>query len=88
MYNAFRGQSSSTPSNCVTSTFALTDTPTNVKEDDVTHTATKEPPSHTEEETDANIQDKPEEPKQSTDANIEFISSSTHLPSITQAQLA
>nr|GFA65451.1 hypothetical protein [Tanacetum cinerariifolium] len=29
---------------------------------------------------------KPEEPKQSTDANIEFIGSSTHPPSITQAQ--
>nr|GEY52651.1 hypothetical protein [Tanacetum cinerariifolium] len=37
-------------------------------------------------ETDANIQDKPKEPNQSTDANIEFIGSSTHLPSITQAQ--
>nr|GFA50689.1 hypothetical protein [Tanacetum cinerariifolium] len=42
-------------------------------------------PSSTE-ETDANIQEKPEEPKQSIDANIKFIGSSTHPPSITQAQ--
>nr|GEU73724.1 hypothetical protein [Tanacetum cinerariifolium] len=70
----------------VTPTFALTDTLENVKGENATHTATKEPPSHTEGETGANIQDKPEEPKQSTDANIEFISSSTHLPLITQAQ--
>nr|GEX32283.1 hypothetical protein [Tanacetum cinerariifolium] len=49
--------------NCVTLTFALTDTPTNVKGENATHTATKEPSSHTEGETNANIQNKPEEPK-------------------------
>nr|GEW87663.1 hypothetical protein [Tanacetum cinerariifolium] len=54
--------------------------------ENATQTATKEPLSHTEGETDANIQEKPKELKQSTDANIEFIGSSTHLPSITQAQ--
>nr|GEV92817.1 hypothetical protein [Tanacetum cinerariifolium] len=87
MYNAFRGQSSLSPSSSVTLKFYLTDTPINVKEENATHTATIEHPSHTERETDANIQDKPEEPNQSTDENIEFIGSSTHLPSITQAQL-
>nr|GFC48704.1 hypothetical protein [Tanacetum cinerariifolium] len=53
--------------------------------ENATHNATKEPHSHTEGETDANIHDKPEEPKQSTNANI-FIGISTHLPLITQAQ--
>nr|GEZ23819.1 retrovirus-related Pol polyprotein from transposon TNT 1-94 [Tanacetum cinerariifolium] len=86
MYNAFRGQSSSAPSSSVTPTFALTNTLTNVKGDNATHTATKEPHSHTEGETDANIQEKPKEPKQLEDANIEFIGSSTHPPLITQAQ--
>nr|GEV88602.1 hypothetical protein [Tanacetum cinerariifolium] len=71
MYNDFRGQSFSAPSSSVTLTFALTNTLANVEGDNSTHTATKEPPSHNERETDANIQDKPKEPKQSTDANIE-----------------
>nr|GEU71160.1 retrovirus-related Pol polyprotein from transposon TNT 1-94 [Tanacetum cinerariifolium]GEU71315.1 retrovirus-related Pol polyprotein from transposon TNT 1-94 [Tanacetum cinerariifolium] len=62
MYNAFRGQSSSAPSSCDTSTFA--DTLVNVNGENATHTATKEPLSHTEEETDANMQDKPKEPKE------------------------
>nr|GEV65005.1 ABC transporter B family member 29, chloroplastic isoform X1 [Tanacetum cinerariifolium] len=74
------------PSSSVTLTFALTDTPANVEGENTTHTATKEPPSHTDGKTHANIQEKPEKPKQSTDANIEFIGSSTHPPSITQAQ--
>ncbi|GKA68862.1 hypothetical protein Tco_0768779 [Tanacetum coccineum] len=38
-----------------------------------TNTATKDPPFHTEGETDAIKQEKSEEPKHSTDANIEFI---------------
>nr|GEX57883.1 hypothetical protein [Tanacetum cinerariifolium] len=46
MYNAFRGQSSSAPSSSVTSTFAITDTPTNIEGENATHTATEEPPSH------------------------------------------
>nr|GEV80193.1 hypothetical protein [Tanacetum cinerariifolium] len=71
MYNAFRGQSSLAPSSNVTLTFALTDTLANVKGENTTHTTTKEPPSHTKGETDANIQEKTEEPNQSTYANIE-----------------
>nr|GEY02268.1 hypothetical protein [Tanacetum cinerariifolium] len=86
MYNAFRGKSFLAPSSSIALKFALIDTPVNVKGENTTHTATKEPPSHTKRETDANIQEKPEEPKQSTNANIEFIGSSTHLLSITQAQ--
>nr|GEV55508.1 retrovirus-related Pol polyprotein from transposon TNT 1-94 [Tanacetum cinerariifolium]GEV76571.1 retrovirus-related Pol polyprotein from transposon TNT 1-94 [Tanacetum cinerariifolium] len=70
MYNAFRGQSSLAPSSSVTLTFALTNTLANVEGENTTHTATKEPPSHTEGETDANIHNNFEEPKQSTDANI------------------
>nr|GEZ21312.1 hypothetical protein [Tanacetum cinerariifolium] len=85
MYNAFRGQSSSAPSSSVTLTFAITNTPVNVKGKNATYTATEEPPSHTEEETDANIHENPKEPKQSTDVNIRFIGSSTH-PPITKAQ--
>ncbi|GJS86042.1 hypothetical protein Tco_0752583 [Tanacetum coccineum] len=85
MYDAFRGQSSLAPSGSVTPTLALTRIPTNFKGENATQTATEEPPSHTEGETDANKQEKPEEPKQSTDPNIEFIGSSTHQPSITQA---
>nr|GEW39333.1 hypothetical protein [Tanacetum cinerariifolium] len=50
-----------------------------------THTATEDPPSHTEGETDNNIHEKPEEPKQSTDENVRFIGSSTY-PPITKAQ--
>nr|GEV54150.1 uncharacterized mitochondrial protein AtMg00810-like [Tanacetum cinerariifolium] len=79
------GQSSSAFLSSVTSTFDLTDTPTNVKGGNATHTATKEPPSHTKGETDVNIQDNPKEPKQSKDANT-FIGPSSHLPAITQAQ--
>nr|GEW54352.1 copia protein [Tanacetum cinerariifolium] len=68
--HAFKGQSSLASSSSVTPTFTLTDTPTNVEGENSTHTTTKEPPSHIEGETNANIQDKPEEPKQSTNANI------------------
>nr|GFB89086.1 retrovirus-related Pol polyprotein from transposon TNT 1-94 [Tanacetum cinerariifolium] len=82
MYNAFRSQSSSAPSSSVTLTFALTETSTNVEGENATHTATKEPSSHTEGETDANIHDKPEEPKQSTNANIFiYLQSLRHNPS-------
>nr|GEZ91903.1 hypothetical protein [Tanacetum cinerariifolium] len=63
MYNAFRGKSSLAPSSNVTPTFALSDTLTNVEGENATHTATKEPPSHTEGDTNANIQEKLEEPK-------------------------
>nr|GEW62860.1 hypothetical protein [Tanacetum cinerariifolium] len=52
--------------------------------ENTTHTTAKEPPSHTEGETDADIQKSLKNQKQSTDANIEFIDSSTHPPSITQ----
>ncbi|GJW36970.1 hypothetical protein Tco_0059890 [Tanacetum coccineum] len=48
---AFKGQSSSAPSSSVTPTLALTNIPANVKGEDVINTATKEPPSHTEGET-------------------------------------
>nr|GEY60854.1 copia protein [Tanacetum cinerariifolium] len=66
-------------------TFAITDTPANVEGENATYTTIEEPPSYTEGETDANIQEKPEEPKQSIDANTGFICSSTH-PPITKAQ--
>ncbi|GKG54242.1 hypothetical protein Tco_0557765, partial [Tanacetum coccineum] len=59
-------------------TLALTHIPTNVERENATNTATKEPPPHTEGETDANKNEKPE-------VNIELIGSSTQ-PSITQAQ--
>nr|GEW62705.1 retrovirus-related Pol polyprotein from transposon TNT 1-94 [Tanacetum cinerariifolium] len=65
------------PLSSVTPIFALTNTPANVKGKNTTHTTTKEPPYHTEGETDANIQEKPKKPKQSIDSNIEFIGSST-----------
>nr|GEV64300.1 hypothetical protein [Tanacetum cinerariifolium] len=81
-----QGQSSLASSSSVASTYALTDIPANVKEENTTHTATKEPPSHTEGESDVNIHEKPKEPKQSINAHIEFIGSSTHPPLITQAQ--
>nr|GEZ65348.1 hypothetical protein [Tanacetum cinerariifolium] len=55
MYNSFRGQSSSAPSSSVAPTFALTNIPSNVKGENTTHTAAKEPHSHTKGETDANI---------------------------------
>nr|GFC42158.1 hypothetical protein [Tanacetum cinerariifolium] len=55
MYNAFRGQSSSSPSISVTPTFALTGTPANVNGENATCNATKEPLSHTEGEIDVNI---------------------------------
>nr|GEY10214.1 hypothetical protein [Tanacetum cinerariifolium] len=48
MYNAFRGQSSSAPSSSVTLTFYLTNTLANVKGENATHTATKEPLFHIE----------------------------------------
>nr|GEW77559.1 hypothetical protein [Tanacetum cinerariifolium] len=68
--HASKAQSSLAPSSSVTLTFSITDTPTNVEGENATHTATKEPPSHTEGETDANIQEKSKEPKQSIDTNI------------------
>ncbi|GKA32792.1 hypothetical protein Tco_0719159 [Tanacetum coccineum] len=58
----------------------------NVEGENDTNTATKDPPSHTEGETDANRQEKSEELKHSIDANIELIGSSKLQPSITQAQ--
>ncbi|GJT27098.1 retrovirus-related pol polyprotein from transposon TNT 1-94 [Tanacetum coccineum] len=86
MYTVFKGQPSSAPSGSVTLTLALTYIPANVEGENATHTATEEPPSHTEGETDANMQEKPDETKQSTEANIKFIDPSTHQPQITQAQ--
>nr|GEX81246.1 hypothetical protein [Tanacetum cinerariifolium]GEX81258.1 hypothetical protein [Tanacetum cinerariifolium]GEX82508.1 hypothetical protein [Tanacetum cinerariifolium] len=85
MYNAFRIQSSLASLSSVTSTFSITDTPTNIKGENATHATTKEPLSHTKGETDANFQENPKEPKQSTDADIGFIGSFTH-PPITKAQ--
>ncbi|GJS52895.1 hypothetical protein Tco_0626257 [Tanacetum coccineum] len=84
MYAVFKGQPPSAPSGSVTPTLALTHIPANIEGENATHTGTKEPPSHTEGETDANIQEKPEEPKQ-TNASIEFIGSSTQQPQITLA---
>ncbi|GJZ67019.1 hypothetical protein Tco_0630259 [Tanacetum coccineum] len=51
IYQAFKGQSSSAPSSSVTPTLALTNIPANVKGENATNTATEEPPSHTEGET-------------------------------------
>ncbi|GJW80237.1 hypothetical protein Tco_0144212 [Tanacetum coccineum] len=51
IYQAFKGQPSSTPSGSVTPTLALTHIPTNVMGENATNTASEEPPSHTEEET-------------------------------------
>nr|GEY27861.1 hypothetical protein [Tanacetum cinerariifolium] len=51
MYAAFQGRSSSVPSGSVTPTLALTDVPANVEGENATTTATEEPPSHTESET-------------------------------------
>ncbi|GKF30054.1 hypothetical protein Tco_0096396, partial [Tanacetum coccineum] len=82
MYEVFKGQSSGR----FTLTLALTHIPTNVKGENDTNTATEDPPSYTEGETDANRQEKSEEPKYLTDANIKFIGSSKPQPSITQAQ--
>ncbi|GJT37099.1 hypothetical protein Tco_0936964 [Tanacetum coccineum] len=61
----------------VTPTLALTHISANVEGENATNTATEDPPSYTERETDANRQDKSEEPKHSTDVNIEFIGIST-----------
>ncbi|GJR39798.1 hypothetical protein Tco_1215482 [Tanacetum coccineum] len=72
-------------SSIVTPTLSLTHIPANVEGKNATNTATEDPPSHTEGETDANKQEKPEEPKHSIDAYIKFIGSSTHQPPITQA---
>nr|GEV97226.1 hypothetical protein [Tanacetum cinerariifolium] len=47
-YQAFEGQSSSAPSSSVTLTLALTNIPVNIKRENVTNTATKEPLSHIE----------------------------------------
>nr|GEV66368.1 copia protein [Tanacetum cinerariifolium] len=57
-------------SSIVTSTFSITDTPANIKGENATYATTKELLSHTEGETDANIQENLKEPKQSTDADI------------------
>ncbi|GJV18855.1 hypothetical protein Tco_1367875 [Tanacetum coccineum] len=73
-------------SSIVTPTLALTHILANVEGENDTNTATKDPPSHTKGETNANRQKKSEEPKHSTDANIELIGSSKTQPSITQAQ--
>ncbi|GJV51890.1 hypothetical protein Tco_1447631 [Tanacetum coccineum] len=51
MYAAFQGQSSSAPSSSVTPTLALPDIQANVEGENANTTATKEPPSHTEGET-------------------------------------
>ncbi|GKC36455.1 retrovirus-related pol polyprotein from transposon TNT 1-94 [Tanacetum coccineum] len=51
IYQAFKGQSSSTPSSSVTPTLALTNIPANVEGENATNTATEEPSSHTEGET-------------------------------------
>ncbi|GKA01001.1 hypothetical protein Tco_0673666 [Tanacetum coccineum] len=51
IYHAFKGQSSSAPSSSVTPTLALTNIPANIKGENATNTATEEPPSHTEGET-------------------------------------
>ncbi|GJY35384.1 hypothetical protein Tco_0420762 [Tanacetum coccineum] len=73
MYQAFKGQSSSTPSSSVTSTLALTHIQVNIEGENEPNTTTEDPSSLTERETDANKQEKPKEPKHSTDANIKFI---------------
>ncbi|GKB23230.1 hypothetical protein Tco_0862631 [Tanacetum coccineum] len=80
MYEVFKGQSSSAPLDSVTPTLALTHIPTNVEGENATNTATEDPPSHTEGETNANKQEKPDEPKHLTYANIEFITSSIIRP--------
>ncbi|GJT82160.1 hypothetical protein Tco_1056502 [Tanacetum coccineum] len=69
MCEVFKGQSSGS----VTPTLALTHILANVKGRNDTNTTTKDPLSHTEEETNANRQEKFKEPKHSTNANIEFI---------------
>nr|GEV18055.1 retrovirus-related Pol polyprotein from transposon TNT 1-94 [Tanacetum cinerariifolium] len=79
MYEVFKGQSSGS----FTPTLALTHIPANVEGENATNTATEDPPSHTEGETDENRQEKPDEFKHLTDANIEFIGSSKPQPSIT-----
>nr|GEY54578.1 hypothetical protein [Tanacetum cinerariifolium] len=48
---ALKRQSSSTPLSSVTLTLALTNIPANIKGENATNTATQEPPSHTEGET-------------------------------------
>nr|GEW78383.1 hypothetical protein [Tanacetum cinerariifolium] len=57
-------QSSLAPSSSVTLTFAITDTSVNVKGENATHTATKEPPFYTEGNTYTNIHKNLEEPKE------------------------
>nr|GEV34703.1 retrovirus-related Pol polyprotein from transposon TNT 1-94 [Tanacetum cinerariifolium] len=51
IYQAFKGQSSLAPSGSVTLTLALTHIPANVERENATNTATEEPPSHIEGET-------------------------------------
>nr|GEX50199.1 copia protein [Tanacetum cinerariifolium] len=51
IYQAFKGQSSLAPSGSVTPTLALTYIPVDVEGENATNTATEEPPSHTERET-------------------------------------
>ncbi|GJR29141.1 retrovirus-related pol polyprotein from transposon TNT 1-94 [Tanacetum coccineum] len=93
MYNAFKGQSFSSLGGSVNPTLALAHILANVEGENEIHTATEDPPSHTEGETEAmeiqNKQEQPEEPKQPTGENIEFIGSSTPHSSetpVTQAQ--
>ncbi|GJT09279.1 hypothetical protein Tco_0856321 [Tanacetum coccineum] len=51
IYQSFKGQSSSAPSNSITLTLALINILANVEGENATNTTTKEPPSHTEGET-------------------------------------
>ncbi|GJR98278.1 hypothetical protein Tco_0270452 [Tanacetum coccineum] len=55
MYAAFQGYPSLAPSGSVTSTLALTDVQANVERENASTTTTKEPPSHTEGETEEPI---------------------------------
>ncbi|GJU38115.1 hypothetical protein Tco_1186469 [Tanacetum coccineum] len=56
IYQAVKGQPSSVPPGSVTPTLALTHIQANVEGENATHTATEDPPSHTEGENDANIE--------------------------------
>ncbi|GJX70999.1 putative reverse transcriptase domain-containing protein, partial [Tanacetum coccineum] len=60
--------------------------PANVEGENATNTATKDPQSHAEGESDSNKQEKPNEVKHSIDAIIELIGSSKPQPLIPQAQ--
>ncbi|GJY77870.1 hypothetical protein Tco_0483671 [Tanacetum coccineum] len=69
MYGVFKGQSLGS----VTPILSLTYILANVEGENDTNTVTEDPPSHTERETDANMQEKSKEPKHLIDANIELI---------------